>query len=125
MLERRKHKRLPVIEDLAEPIEMSILDENGDIRQIPGVLTNLSAGGLDLVLMGSIEGQPKVRLSLKVSGINRFIVEGSVVWTKTKGPTEILGLKFTKIPKTAADKITRMAEIYWKKKREKKSSHLN
>jgi len=97
--DRRKHKRFPIIRDMAEPIEISVLDANDRIRQIPGVLTNFSAGGMDLVLMGSIKDVPQVKLSLHLPGFDRFEVEARVVWTKPKGPTEIVGLQFTKIDK--------------------------
>jgi len=112
--ERRHHKRFPVIKDLAEPIELAIsTDPNKDPQRIPGVLTNFSAGGMDLVLMGRIEGRPNISLSLHLPGFDRFDLEARVVWTRSKGPTEIVGLQFTKIDKDHAHQITHMAEAYW------------
>jgi len=111
--ERRQHKRLPIIKDMAEPIELSLLNADNHMIIIPGVLTNFSAGGMDLVLMGKIEGKPLVKLSLHLPGFDRFEVEARVVWTKSKELTEIVGLKFTKIDSDHARQITHMGEAYW------------
>ena len=113
-IERRKHKRFPVIKDLAEPIEISVRDsKSGGHASIPGVLTNFSAGGMDLVLLGAINETQPIKLSLHLPGFDRFSIEGRVVWTRPKGSTEIVGLEFTKIDKDHAHQITHMAEAYW------------
>ena len=112
MQERRKHKRLPVIKDLAEPVELTIIDPH-DARHLPGVLTNLSAGGMDLVLMGQIEGRPTFRLNMHLPGFDRFEVEGKLVWSRAKGATSVVGIQFTKIDADHAKQIVHMAEAYW------------
>jgi len=113
MKERRKHKRFPVIKDMAEPIELTILENSHHVKRIPGVLTNFSAGGMDLVLIGNIEGKPKLRLSMHLPGFDRFNVEGQLVWSHPKGNTSIVGIEFTKIDPDHAHQITHMAEAYW------------
>ena len=115
MKERRQHKRLPVIKNLAEPIEISILDAHAhQSRLLPGVLTNLSAGGMVLVLMGPInEKAPGFRLNMHLPGFDRFEVEGKIVWAKPKDATSVVGIQFTKIDKDHAKQITHMAEAYW------------
>jgi len=112
MKERRKHKRLPVIKDLAEPIEITVL-ESGKKRQVPAVLTNLSAGGMDLVLMEAVQGKPLVRLNIHLPGFDRFEVEGKSVWSRSKGATSIVGIQFTKIDQDHAKQLTHMAEAFW------------
>ena len=95
MKERRKHRRLPVIKDLAEPIELTVLDSTKGMRRVPGVVTNLSAGGMDLVLLDTIEGKPRFRLTMHLPGLDRFEVEGILVWMRPKGVTCIIGIEFT------------------------------
>jgi c-di-GMP-binding flagellar brake protein YcgR len=112
MKERRKHKRLPVIKDLAEPIELAITDSHGT-QLLPGVLTNLSSGGMDLVLMGNIEGTPQFKLAIHLPGFGRFSVEGRLVWSRPKGATTAIGVAFTKIGDDHARQINHMAEAYW------------
>jgi c-di-GMP-binding flagellar brake protein YcgR len=114
MNERRKHKRLPVIKDLAEPIELTFQEPNSKIiKRVPGVLTNLSAGGMDLVLLANIEGKPTFKLSMHLPGFDRFEVEGRLVWARPKGATSVIGIAFTKIDPDHANQLTHMAEAYW------------
>lgn len=112
MNERRKHRRIPVVKDFAEPVELAILN-NHHLDKIPGVVTNLSAGGMDLVLMGKIEGNPDIRLNMRIPGFDRFEVEGKVIWSKQKETTSIVGIKFTKIDEKVANRINHMAQVYW------------
>jgi len=112
MNERRKHRRLPVIKDLAEPIELTIIS-NKKTQHIPGILTNLSAGGMDLVLMGSIESDTVIKLNMHLPGFDRFEVEGKVAWTRPKGNTCIIGIQFSKIDNDHSKQITHMADAYW------------
>jgi hypothetical protein len=112
MKERRKHRRLPVIKDLAEPIELTILDSSGP-KHLPGILTNLSAGGVDMVLMGQIPGKPNLKLSIHLPGFDRFQVEGRLAWSREKGATSAIGVAFTKIDTDHANQITHMADAYW------------
>ena len=114
MKERRKHKRLPVIKDLAEPIELTVTDPlSKQVRHVPGVLTNLSAGGMDLVLLGAIEGKHAIRLNMHLPGFDRFEVEGKLVWSRMKESTSVVGIQFTKIDLDHAKQITHMAEAFW------------
>jgi hypothetical protein len=113
MKERRKHKRLPVIKDLAEPIELAITDpHSGAIRHLPGVLTNLSAGGMDLVLLGALTGNPQIKLNMHLPGFDRFEVEGKLVWSRPKGNTSVVGIQFTKIETLARSKSF-LCTLHW------------
>lgn len=114
MKERRKHKRLPVIKDMAEPIELAITEPNTkNVTHVPGVLTNLSAGGMDLVLLGTLEGKPAIKLNMHLPGFDRFEVEGKMIWSKPKGNTSIVGIQFTKIDQDHAKQLTHTAEAFW------------
>lgn len=115
--ERRKHKRFPVIQDLAEPVELTVLSSqtNGHPQEIPGVLTNLSAGGMVLVLMGTIEGKPTLSLVMNLHELGRLEVEGNVVWIRYKGATSVVGIQFTKIAPEKAAQINKMAEAHWER----------
>ena len=112
--ERRKHKRLPVIKDLAEPIELAITNTaSKSTHHYPGVLTNLSAGGMDLVVLGVVEGNHPIKLNMHIPGFDRFEVEGKIVWTRPKGSTTVVGIQFTKIDPDHARQLTHMAEAFW------------
>lgn len=110
--ERRKHKRFPIIKDLAEPIELAVID-NHHMAKVPGILTNFSAGGMDLVLMGTIPDKSGIRLSMHLPGFDRFSVEGRMVWSHPKGATSQVGIEFTKIDSDHVKQINHMADAYW------------
>jgi c-di-GMP-binding flagellar brake protein YcgR len=113
--ERRKHKRFPIIKDLAEPIEIRVAGK--EPLALPGVLTNLSAGGLDLVLMGAFDGRHNphnVQLSLDhIHGFDDLKVSGQIIWTREKGGTTLMGIQFTQIGERHKERINRMAKAYW------------
>jgi len=110
--ERRKHKRFPIIKDLAEPIELAVVDHH-HMEKIPGVLTNFSAGGMDLMLMGQLPEKANLKLSMHLPGFDRFAVEGRLVWSRPKGTTSLVGIQFTKIDEDHAKQINHMAEAFW------------
>jgi c-di-GMP-binding flagellar brake protein YcgR len=118
MQERRKHKRFPIIKDFAEPIELAIVHDH-KVQKIPGVLTNLSAGGMDLVIFGQIEGKPKIRMSMRLPGFDRFEVEGQIIWTRPKGNTAIVGVQFDRMDPRHTKQINHMAEVYWANQKER------
>ena len=118
--ERRQHRRFPVLKDFAEPIELTILDPEKGTRHVPGIVTNVSAGGMDMVLMDVIEGNPTFRLSMHLPGIDRFEVEGKLVWSRPKGATSIVGIEFTRIDKGHQKQLAHMADAHWEKTNGKK-----
>src|SRR5688572_30400712 len=110
--ERRKHKRFPVIKDMAEPIEVAVIDSH-QILKFPGILTNFSAGGMDLVLMGVIPEKSTLKVSMHLPGFDRFSVDGTLAWSIPKGATSQIGIQFTKIDADHQQQINHMAEAYW------------
>ena len=114
--ERRKHQRFPIIKDLAEPIEILVMGKKS--ISLPGVLTNLSAGGIDLILMGPLTEEQKpqnLELSLKhLAGLGEISkISGRIVWTHQKGDTTLVGIQFTQISSHHQKVINDMAKAYW------------
>lgn len=113
MKERRRHKRLPVIRDLAEPVELTVAHPTSPTKVL-GVVTNLSAGGMDLVVLnGEIDTAHPLRMNMHLPGFDRFEVEGRTAWKKTKESTAQVGIEFTKIDPDHSKQLTHMAEAYW------------
>jgi Tfp pilus assembly protein PilZ len=114
MKERRQHRRLPVIKDLAEPIEMTLQDpQTKEHSHVAGFLTNLSAGGMDLVLLAPVDKKTHIHLNMHLPGFDRFEVEGKLIWTRPKGATTAVGIQFSKIDKDHAKQLSHMADAYW------------
>jgi len=113
--ERRQHTRFPIIKDLAKPIEILIAGK--EPVALPGILTNLSAGGIDLILMGSLDAEHKphkIQLSLShIHGLDDLKVSGRIVWAREKGGTTLVGIEFTQIGAHHQKQINVMAKAYW------------
>lgn len=113
--ERRKHPRFPILRDLAEPVEIVIAGKKS--QSLPGVLTNLSAGGVDIVLMGALDkSRPAQNLKLSLNnipGLDPIKLAGRVVWTREKGETTLMGIQFTQIAAKHQKQINDMARAYW------------
>jgi len=110
--ERRRHKRFPVIRDLAEPLEIVVMGAKS--FSLPGILTNLSAGGLDLILMGRLEQKGPVQITLNnIPSLDGYKISGRIVWTMEKGETSMVGIQFSGLPQEQENHINAMATSYW------------
>jgi hypothetical protein len=108
--DRRKHGRFPVIKDLAEPVEIYVMSDPP--RELPAVLTNLSAGGMSLVVFTHVTGDTRLRMILSMPGLQGLEVNGHVAWAQTKGDTTLVGVTFGHLNGESARRINHMAEAY-------------
>jgi hypothetical protein len=108
--EKRNHKRFPVLKDMAEPVDLFVMDSGA--REVPAVLTNLSAGGMALIVFAHVSGEAKLKLLLDVHGLEGIELQGRVAWTVPKGDTTGVGVKFEHMKSETVDKINAMAEDF-------------
>lgn len=108
--DNRRHKRFPVLKDMAEPVDLYILDQPS--REVPAVLTNLSAGGMALVVFAHVSGDARLKILLDVHGLENVELQGRVAWTESKGDTTAIGVRFDHLPHSTIDRINRMAEDF-------------
>ena len=90
--DKRRHNRLPVLHEIDEPIQISL-----DHKNVPGILIDLSAGGMALLSFTSIPVGTNVNLSLDIPGIKTQSLEGKAIWALAKGEMWRIGIVFTKI----------------------------
>lgn len=109
-MERRKHHRFPVIKDLAEPVDLILMDEPA--RDLPAVLTNLSAGGMSLMVFAHVSGDTRLKLLLNMPGLEGTELHGHVAWAAMKGDTTTIGVKFNHVTADSVKRINHMAEAY-------------
>ncbi len=108
--DKRKHKRAPVVKDLAEPVELFVMDASP--KEMPAILTNLSAGGMSMVVFAHVKGDTKLKICLNVPGLEGIELEGHVAWTHPKGDTTTIGVKFSHVSHESAKRINSIAEAY-------------
>lgn len=113
--ERRKHKRFPVIRNLAKPVEL-IFENHPAATSVPAVLLDLSAGGIGLLSFVPVEIGTKIVSIIDLEELSFGPVEGKVIWSLAKGESWRLGILFTKISKPDCNKINSIARDYHKKK---------
>lgn len=92
MKERRKHQRYPVIHEMDRPIQLSF-----DGKSIPGVLVDLSAGGMALLTYNNISLGKETNICIDLPGLKTDDLVGHVVWAIAKGEMWRLGIAFSKI----------------------------
>ena len=112
-IERRKHQRVPVINNIVEPIDLLYHDETtGEQVQAAAVLADLSSTGMRIVsfLKAPVSGSMQIKMQLPFIG--KFEVEAKTTWIRQKGPVYTIGIEFTKIAPAVAAKIQSMADDY-------------
>lgn len=108
--DRRRHFRFPVVGGMVEPINISFDTSKKASRAQPALLTDLSAGGMSLVLFSEPPKVKKLEMVLQLPGLDRVPVEGKMVRVHEKGHTYAVGISFTRISKADQNRITRMAQ---------------
>ncbi len=76
----------------------------------PAVLTNLSAGGMSVVLFCRPPAARSLQMVLSLPGLRRLPVEGRIVRSTAKGETFSLGISFSRIAVRHRQLLERMAE---------------
>jgi len=113
--ERRRHARLPVMEGIVEPIIVQFASADGQetAKASPGqpaILTNLSAGGMSLLMFLEPPHARRLDMILNIPGLERLPIAGHVVRVHQRGPTYNVGISFTQISKKHEAQISKMAE---------------
>lgn len=106
--ERRRHRRFSVVEGMIEPISLE-LSGMGRHDQ-PAIMTDLSAGGMSLLMFCAPPQTKSFEMVLAIPGLEKTPIEASVVRVHQKGETYSIGLSFTKIAKKIQDLIGSMAD---------------
>lgn len=113
--ERRRFQRFPVVEGMIEPITLNLGERapaggaSGPNNQ-PAILTNLSAGGMSLIVFMEPPRAKRLDMVLSIPGLNHLSIEGKVVHVHEKGQTYKVGIAFTKISKKHQSRISGMAQ---------------
>jgi len=107
--DRRKKKRISVLEELDIPINIQFQDTE---EEIEGVLVNLSASGIGLICFSVFPQGKKVNLSLKLDHLEVENLEGDIVWKSKEENVCRMGIKFVQIDSRLAKSIDQITEEY-------------
>ena len=108
--ERRKHRRFSVVEGMIEPITLELEGPDDTMRKQPAIMTDLSAGGISLLMFVEPPHTKTFQMTLSIPGLESVPIEAAIVRVHQKGETYSVGLAFREIPKEAQKSIEKMAE---------------
>lgn len=114
--ERRRHARFHMVDGMVEPITVTFgtaagqsgAKDAGPVQ--PAILTNLSAGGMSLIMFLEPPHAKRLDMVLTIPGLEHVPIEGKVVRVHQKGPTYNVGIAFTQISRKHQDHINQMSE---------------
>lgn len=125
--ERRAFRRFPVMVHVAKPVEIRL---DGAVEGLPGVLVDLSAGGMSLVTFTSPAGMPphpsaplraglqplpqtsRYTFCLNLAGTHRFQLPGRIIRAQRKGETYLVGIKFSAVHADWRQRLQQLADAY-------------
>jgi len=111
--EKRRHPRVPVINNIVEPIDLIYTDDKtGAQNTAAAVLADLSVSGMRIVsfLKAPIAGN--MEISMELPQVGKFNVRARTTWVRQKGPVYTIGIEFTEIQPALVAKIRPMAEDF-------------
>jgi c-di-GMP-binding flagellar brake protein YcgR len=112
MENKRIHKRYQIIKEFGEPTQYNMVN-----HPIPGVLVDLSAGGMSFRSYNNIEPGEKIKFAINIISIATQEIEGRVEWVKPEGSMWHIGVTFINICKEDKDHINKIAIDYNNKKK--------
>ncbi len=105
--ERRQHRRFSVVDGMIEPISLEL---GAAAKSQPAIMTDLSAGGMSILLFCEPPHAKSFEMTLAIPGLDKTPIEASIVRVHQKGETYSVGISFTKIAKRFQDRIAGMAD---------------
>lgn len=115
IVERRKHKRFPVVKRLSEPVDIFVESpDQGDEIAMPGVIVDISVGGMRLITFAPIDENSALSLNMDLPAIGRAEMDAKVVWTRQKRGVYEIGMEFIKIPDEISQKLQKMGKAFEK-----------
>ncbi len=112
-VERRKHKRFPVVKRLSEPVDIFLAPPGaGKETAIPGVIVDISAGGMRLITFAPIDANSILSLNMDLPAIGRAEMDAKVAWTQHKRGVYEIGMEFIKIPEEIRQRLEEMGRAF-------------
>lgn len=105
--ERRRHPRLPLHLNVAKLIDFKC---EGLDAAIPGVLVDLSAGGLSMICFALPQVSQTVTFRLALPGLVNANVHGKVIRAVQKGQTYRVAVEFTEFQEKWSHMVEKLAK---------------
>ena len=110
--DKRKHPRVPVLNNIVEPINLFYKTEEGKEQSVLAILADLSAEGMKLISFLEAPFSSRLELTLDIPALGEVAIKAKTAWVKKKDAVFTMGIEFLEIPAGAAAKIEAMAEDF-------------
>lgn len=110
--EKRRHRRMPVISNLIEPVNLSYKTPEGKETALVAILADLSASGMRMI---SFLGAPLAEtfsITLQLPGMHQMEIQARMAWAKQKDNVYTIGIEFTNMKPENAALISAMADDF-------------
>ena len=109
--ERRKHKRIPVLSSLIKLISIEIPALHMT-NPLPGIMGNLSAGGMTIATFMPIPLGTELELSIDLPGLSTNNLKGQVTRVNDKEGSCLITIAFTEIDRKTKYEINELVLSY-------------
>lgn len=107
MLNRRRHPRMPILKDIAKEVYIST-----DTGFFPGIIMNLSSGGMMLMLYCDLAVNTEVCLVFDFPGFETSQIFGKIVRLVKRAVIWETAIQFTRISEHDENLLNKLAEDY-------------
>jgi hypothetical protein len=112
--ERRQHPRVPVLSSFIRLISIDIPDWHIKDK-LPGIMGNLSAGGMTIATFAPIPLGTELELSMDLPELSAPSIKGKVIRVDNKEGSCLISILFTRIDQKTKDRISKMAQEHQEK----------
>ena len=110
--EKRKNRRMPVISNLIEPVNLLYKTADGKETSLVAILADLSATGMRMISFLGAPLADTFSISLQLPGMEKMEIKARMAWVKQKENVYTVGIQFTDIKPENAAKISAMADDF-------------
>ena len=110
--EKRKHRRMPVISNLIEPVNLCYKTADGKETSSAAILADLSASGMRMISFLGAPMAEQFSISLQLPGSPRMEIAARMAWVKQKENVYTIGIEFLQIAPEHAAFISAMADDF-------------
>lgn len=110
--DKRKHPRVPVLNNIVEPINLSYKTAEGKEQRVLAILADLSVNGMKLISFLEAPFSGNIELTLDMPALGSVDIKGKTAWVKKRDAVFTIGIEFLEISPEATAKIKVMAEDF-------------
>lgn len=110
--EKRKHRRMPVISNLIEPVNLFYKTSDGKETSLVAILADLSASGMRFISFLGAPLADTFSISLQLPGLKKMEINARMAWVKQKENVYTVGIEFINMKPENAALISAMADDF-------------